>query len=267
MDVPLRRAAVAGGGTRAHDLVVVQHNVSDENADPAGTARSLADADPALIALEEPVPAALPVYEKTLAPQYPYHAVRGTVGLWSQHPLTGSRAVDIKPRGITESWQRGLRAVAHTPQGEITVYVAHLPSVRVGASGLGSTWRDESAGKLGRVVVAEKVKPVILMGDLNSTRSWVGPADLTLERGATRLRVQLPRRVPGGPDRPGDGPLGDLHPYPYAARDRQRPSARGRPDRARPGMKVCGRQRESVAAAQGLRTVGRPAVPVRGSTP
>ncbi|WP_327576522.1 MULTISPECIES: endonuclease/exonuclease/phosphatase family protein [unclassified Streptomyces] len=168
------------GATRgAHDLVVVQHNVSDENADPAGTARSLTDAEPDLIALEELVPAALPVYEKTLAPQYPYHAVRGTVGLWSKHPLTGSRTVDIKPPGITDSWERGLRAVARTPHGEIAVYVAHLPSVRVGASGLASAWRDESAGMLGRVVAAEKLRPVILMGDLNSTVDDRGLAPLT----------------------------------------------------------------------------------------
>ncbi|WP_373689217.1 endonuclease/exonuclease/phosphatase family protein [Streptomyces sp. Rer75] len=158
-----------GATTGAHDLVVVQHNVSDENADPAGTARALAGASPDLVALEELVPAALPVYEKTLAPDYPYHAVRGTVGLWSKHPLTEARLLDIKPRGITESWSRGLRAVVRAPRGEVAAYVAHLPSVRVGASGLASSWRDESAGLLGKAIAAEKRKPVILMGDLNGT--------------------------------------------------------------------------------------------------
>ncbi len=158
-----------GAPTGAHDLVVVQHNVSDENADPAGTARALAGASPDLVALEELVPAALPVYEKALAPDYPYHAVRGTVGLWSKHPLTEARLLDIKPRGITESWSRGLRAVVRMPRGEVAAYVAHLPSVRVGASGLASSWRDESAGLLGKAIAAEKRKPVILMGDLNGT--------------------------------------------------------------------------------------------------
>ncbi|WP_079152523.1 endonuclease/exonuclease/phosphatase family protein [Streptomyces sp. RTd22] len=158
-----------GATTGADELVVVQHNVSDENADPAGTARALAGASPDLVALEELVPAALPVYEKTLAPDYPYHAVRGTVGLWSKHPLTGARLLDIKPRGITEPWSRGLRAVVRTPRGEVAAYVAHLPSVRVGASGLASSWRDESAGLLGEAIAAEKRKPVILMGDLNGT--------------------------------------------------------------------------------------------------
>ncbi|WP_073494171.1 endonuclease/exonuclease/phosphatase family protein [Streptomyces phaeoluteigriseus] len=151
------------------DLVVVQHNVSDENGDPAGTARALADVEPDLIALEELVPSALPVYERTLAARYPYRSVHGTVGLWSKHPLTEAGPLDIKPRAITQDWSRALRAVVRTPHGEIAVYVAHLPSVRVRASGLASSWRDESAGLLGRAVEAEARRTVILLGDLNGT--------------------------------------------------------------------------------------------------
>ncbi|MGA5516032.1 endonuclease/exonuclease/phosphatase family protein [Streptomyces pseudogriseolus] len=162
-----------------HDLVVVQHNVSDENTDPAGTARALAGAGPDLIALQELVPPALAVYERTLAPDYPYHAVRGTVGLWSKHPLTGARLLDIRPRGVTEPWSRGLRAVVRTPHGEIAAYVAHLPSVRVGAGGLASSRRDESAGLLGRAVAAEPLETVILLGDLNGTVDDRGLAPLT----------------------------------------------------------------------------------------
>ncbi|MFD3655672.1 endonuclease/exonuclease/phosphatase family protein [Streptomyces sp. NPDC058620] len=168
-----------GGEPGAHDLVVVQHNVSDENADPAGTARALAEAEPHLIALQELVPPALPVYEKSLAPAYPYHAVRGTVGLWSKYPLTDARPLDIKPQGIAGSWNRGLRAVVHTPRGEIAAYVAHLPSVRVRASGLASSWRDESVGLLGRAVAVEQLKTVILLGDLNGTVDDRGLAPLT----------------------------------------------------------------------------------------
>ncbi|MFE7352319.1 endonuclease/exonuclease/phosphatase family protein [Streptomyces sp. NPDC057543] len=168
-----------GAEAGAHDLVVVQHNVSDENTDPAGTARALADAEPDLIALEELVPPALSVYEKTLAPDYPYHAVQGTVGLWSKHPLTDARLLNIKPQGIAEAWSRGLRTVVHAPHGEIAAYVAHLPSVRVGASGLASSWRDESAALLGKAIAAEKLETVILLGDLNSTVDDRGMAPLT----------------------------------------------------------------------------------------
>ncbi|WP_445403090.1 endonuclease/exonuclease/phosphatase family protein [Streptomyces sp. LE64] len=168
-----------GPGSGPRDLLVVQHNVSDENPDPAGTARALAAAGPDLIALEELVPPALGVYARTLAPDYPHHAVRGTVGLWSKHPLTRTRGVDIKPRGITGPWSRGLRTVARTPYGEAAVYVAHLPSVRVGAGGLASASRDESAVLLGEAVAAEEYERVLLLGDLNGTVDDRGLAPLT----------------------------------------------------------------------------------------
>ncbi|MEZ3182309.1 endonuclease/exonuclease/phosphatase family protein [Streptomyces pimonensis] len=174
-----------------HDLVVVQHNVSDENTDPAGTARALADAGPDLIALQELVPPAVQVYEKTLAPDYPHHAVRGTVGLWSKHPLTDARLLDIAPRGITEPWSRGLRTAVHTPHGEIAAYVAHLPSVRVGASGLMSSRRDESAGLLGEAVAAEQLRTVILLGDLNGTVEDHGLAPLTSRMDVARRGFAL----------------------------------------------------------------------------
>ncbi|MBW1599512.1 endonuclease/exonuclease/phosphatase family protein [Streptomyces sp. JJ38] len=168
--------AAAHGG---HDLVVVQHNVSDENADPGGTARALVRAEPDLIALQELLPQALPAYAQTLAPHYPYHAVHGTVGLWSKHPLTGARPLDIKPRGIAEGWNRGLRAEVHTPHGEIAAYVAHLPSIRLRATGLASAHRDESARLLGQAVDAEPLRTVLLLGDLNGTVDDRGLAPLT----------------------------------------------------------------------------------------
>lgn len=161
------------------DLVVVQHNVSDVNGDPAGTARALAAARPDLIALEELVPDALPAYERALAPQYRFHEVRGTVGIWSKLPLSGTRVVDIKPEGIEEGWSRGLRTVVHTAQGEVAAYVAHLPSLRFGVSGLSSARRDESAHLLGRAIAAETVAKVIVLGDLNSTVDDRGLSPLT----------------------------------------------------------------------------------------
>ncbi|MYU26466.1 endonuclease/exonuclease/phosphatase family protein [Streptomyces sp. SID8352] len=172
-----------------HDLLVVQHNVSDENTDPAGTARALMDAGADLIALEELVPPALEVYERTLAAGYPHHAVRGTVGLWSRHPLEGVRPVDIRPPGITGPWDRGLRAVARTPRGKVAVHVAHLPSVRLGPGGLAAARRDESARLLGRALDAEPYERVILLGDLNSTVDDRGLAPLTSRLGAARRGV------------------------------------------------------------------------------
>lgn len=182
----------------AGDLVVVQHNASDENPDPAGTARALADAGPDLIALEELLPAALPAYERTLAARYPYHAVKGTVGLWSKRPLTDVRTLDIKPAAITEPWSRGLRAAVRVREREIAVYVAHLPSVRVGASGLASAWRDESAERLGERIAAEKADTVVLLGDLNGTVDDRGLDPLTsrLNVSARGLAFSYPAGFP-----------------------------------------------------------------------
>lgn len=157
-------------GHSTYDLTALQHNVSEENPDPAGTARALARAGADIIALEELMPDTLPIYEAAFASTYPYHAVAGTVGLWSKHPLSDSLPVNIRPKDVEAEWNRGLRSTVRTPFGEIAVYVAHLPSVRFRLrSGFGSDRRDESAVALGAAIAAERLDKVVLLGDLNST--------------------------------------------------------------------------------------------------
>ncbi|MFI1393528.1 endonuclease/exonuclease/phosphatase family protein [Streptomyces sp. NPDC020681] len=158
------------GNDSADGITALQHNVSDENPDPAGTAKKLVGADADLIALEELTPSSLPAFTAAMAPDYPYRATTGTIGLWSKYPLTDIRPVDIRPEGIGEGWNRGLRATATTEQGAVAVFVAHLPSVRLSLkNGFSSAWRDESAVLLGAAIAAERLDRVILLGDLNST--------------------------------------------------------------------------------------------------
>ncbi|GAA4922103.1 endonuclease/exonuclease/phosphatase family protein [Streptomyces coeruleoprunus] len=152
----------AGGGG---DLMVVSHNVNADNPDPEGTAREIAGSGADVVALEELKPAMVPVYEKALAGTYAYHSVQGTVGLWSRHPLTDSRPVDIRL-----GWTRAMRATVTTPQGPVAVYVAHLPSVRVKLNaGFTANQRDRSADELGEAIAREENHRVILLGDLNGT--------------------------------------------------------------------------------------------------
>ncbi|MEV0644294.1 endonuclease/exonuclease/phosphatase family protein [Phytomonospora sp. NPDC050363] len=151
------------------ELIAVQHNVSDENRDPGATARTLMAAEPDFIGVQELTPQALPVYAEVFAAAYPHHALWGSVALWSRHPLTDARPVGIRPASFPPEWNRGLRATATTPHGEIAVYVAHLPSLRLRPSGFGSAHRDESAALLGAAIAAEPVERVILLGDLNGT--------------------------------------------------------------------------------------------------
>jgi vancomycin resistance protein VanJ len=147
------------------DLTVVTHNVNAANLDPVGTAHDLARSGAQVVALEELKPSEVPVYEKALAGTYRHRAVEGTVGLWSKYPLSGTRAVYI---GL--DWTRAMRSTVTTPAGEVAVYVAHLPSVRVRLhAGFTANQRDSSANALGQAISHETLGKVILLGDLNGT--------------------------------------------------------------------------------------------------
>lgn len=147
------------------DLTVATHNVNADNPDPSGTAREVAASGADLVALEELTETAVPVYEKALVSAYKYHKVVGTVGLWSKYPMSDTKAVDIKL-----GWERAMRSAVTTPEGEVAVYVAHLPSVRVKLeAGFIARQRDKSAVALGEAIAHEPVKRVVLLGDLNGT--------------------------------------------------------------------------------------------------
>ncbi|MEU5087857.1 endonuclease/exonuclease/phosphatase family protein [Streptomyces sp. NPDC021356] len=150
-----------GGG----DLTVATHNVNADNPDPTGTAREVAASGADVLALEELKASAVPVYERALASTYKYHAVEGTVGVWSKYPLSAVRPVNIRL-----GWTRAMRATVATPEGAIAVYVAHMPSVRVKMNaGFTAQQRDQSASALGAAIAHERLPRVVLLGDLNGT--------------------------------------------------------------------------------------------------
>ena len=152
-----------GGGS--HDLRVVSNNVHAGNADPAATVRGLIEAQADVIGLQEFAPDERSSYEQPLAQAYPYHAVRGTVGLWSRFPITEVHAVDLRL-----GWDRALRAVIAAPGGEVAIYVAHMPSVRVDVGeGFTADQRDASAEALGEAIAADGLPRVILLADLNGS--------------------------------------------------------------------------------------------------
>ncbi|MFJ9542698.1 endonuclease/exonuclease/phosphatase family protein [Streptomyces sp. NPDC101225] len=170
-------------GDRSHqggDLTVVSQNVDAGNPDPAATARDLAGSGADVLALVELSERAGPVYERGLAKAYPYHAVLGTVGLWSRLPLSHIRPVDdgmdygplaaTQPADAKSASTRALRATVATRQGPLAVYVAHLGSVRVNPrAGFSTAQRDRGAQALAQAVAAERNERVVLLGDLNGT--------------------------------------------------------------------------------------------------
>ncbi|MEU5810170.1 MULTISPECIES: endonuclease/exonuclease/phosphatase family protein [unclassified Streptomyces] len=164
------------------NLVVAAHNVDADNPDPRGTARSVAGAGADVLALTELKGSAVPVYEQALAATYKYHAVEGTVGVWSKYPLGSSRPVDIRL-----GWTRAMRTTVDTPQGQVAVFVAHLPSVRVKLNaGFTANQRDKSADALGGALAAEPLRKVILLGDLNGTMNDRSLSEVTSQMRSTQ---------------------------------------------------------------------------------
>lgn len=164
------------------NLMVATHNVDADNADPRGTAESVAKSGADVLALTELKGSVVPVYEKALAGAYKYHSVEGTVGVWSKYPLTASSPVDIKM-----GWTRAMRATVDTAHGQVAVFVAHLPSVRVKLNaGFTANQRDNSADALGAALAAEPLKKVILLGDLNGTMNDRALSEVTSQMRSTQ---------------------------------------------------------------------------------
>jgi vancomycin resistance protein VanJ len=172
-------------------LTVASENVDAGNPDPAATARDLAASGADVLALAELTPQAAISYAKALATAYPYHTLQGTVGLWSKLPLSGTQPIDItdygplaaaKPASQKLASARALRTTVATDHGPLTVYVAHLGSVRVNPkAGFWTGSRDIGVQVLAQAVAADPAKRVVLLGDLNGTLDDRAFAGLTTQ--------------------------------------------------------------------------------------
>ncbi|MER7304512.1 endonuclease/exonuclease/phosphatase family protein [Streptomyces griseoluteus] len=161
------------------DLTVATHNVGATNPDPTAAAHTLAASGADLLALEELTPQTAPSYEKALVSTYPYHAILGTVGLWSKLPLSAAHPIDIVnygPLAATKSaaaklpGNRALHTTVTTPDGPVAVYVAHLGSVRLmPRTGFWTASRDIGAAALTKAVTADPSPRLLLLADLNGT--------------------------------------------------------------------------------------------------
>ncbi len=171
-------------------LTVASENVNAGNPDPAATARDLAASGADVLALVELTPQATGTYERELAAAYPYHTLQGTVGLWSKLPLSGTQPIDVSdygpladtlPAGRTMAADRALRTTVATDHGPLTVYVAHLGSVRVSPAGFWTASRDIGMQALSRAIAADPGKRVVLLGDLNGAMADRAFAGLTAQ--------------------------------------------------------------------------------------
>jgi vancomycin resistance protein VanJ len=78
------------------------------------------------------------------------------------------------------------------------VYVVHLPSIRLGASGFASAARDESAALLGARIAADPADRLLVVGDLNGTVQDRGLDPLTsrLDVPASGFAFSWPASLP-----------------------------------------------------------------------
>ena len=142
-----------------HDLRVATLNLGAANPTPDAALRAVLSAAPDVLVLQELTRANLRAAHARLVEGYAYHAVTGTVGLWSTLPLTETGPVDI---GI--GWTRALRATVPSADGPVRIYAAHLASARPAAT----EERDGTIAALAAAVSADESARVLVVGDLNT---------------------------------------------------------------------------------------------------
>ncbi|MFJ4657190.1 endonuclease/exonuclease/phosphatase family protein [Nocardia sp. NPDC088792] len=150
------------------ELRVVTQNLFAQNSSPTATARALVATDADLVAVQELAAGDRVPVQEVLDAAYPYREEIGTVALWSRYPTSGTTAADV---GL--EWHRGLRTHIATPQGDVVMYVVHLPSIRPGDTAT----RDHGLEVLSRALAAERAERVMVAGDFNTPatdRHWPG---------------------------------------------------------------------------------------------
>ncbi|GIF62756.1 hypothetical protein Ais01nite_07910 [Asanoa ishikariensis] len=153
------RAWLPKGDQGATQLRVASQNVNAANPDPAATADAVVATDADVVALVEVAEGLRDSTAATMAAHYDHHVRVSTVELWSRYPI-----LDYAPVDTALGWERALRAVIDTPEGEVTVYAVHLGSARPGVTAT----RDRSLRALADAVAGDPAERLVVLGDLNT---------------------------------------------------------------------------------------------------
>ncbi len=171
---------LTAGAGQLTDLTVATQNIGATNDDPVSSVRQLMATGAGLVAVQELSVTVGDDAAAVLDGQYKYSERVGTVGLWSQWPLG-----QVTPLELGLGWPRALQATVHQHDGDISVYVVHLPSVRPGDTAA----RDQGVSELAALVAADKAPRVIVMGDLNTASTDPALKALTGELADSRQSV------------------------------------------------------------------------------
>ncbi|GAA4195353.1 endonuclease/exonuclease/phosphatase family protein [Gryllotalpicola kribbensis] len=141
------------------NLSIISENVDADNADPGTTVASIAARHPQVIALQELTDTSTQAALTTLAGAYPHHYIVGTVGVWSELPLSNGHSLTL---GL--GWKRALSVDVQTDEGSVRVYALHAASLRPGQF----TQRDEMLRTLAATLRADDSTRLIAVGDFNA---------------------------------------------------------------------------------------------------
>ncbi|MET9339812.1 endonuclease/exonuclease/phosphatase family protein [Nonomuraea sp. NPDC003804] len=148
------------------DLSVATVNVGVRNNASGSAVRAIADGVD-LIAAQELTPGGPAA--KALNAIYKYRRTVSTIGVWSRFPLGKPEFFDV---GL--GWERALRTVVKTPEGDVTVYVMHLASARPGHTAT----RDRTLEEARKLITADRSERILLLGDLNTATDDRGLGNL-----------------------------------------------------------------------------------------
>jgi vancomycin resistance protein VanJ len=146
-------------GEGAARLTVVSENVDADNRDPAATVAALAARHPQVIALQELTASSTQAAMTALDAAYPHHYLVGTVGVWSELPLSNGQSLTL---GL--GWKRALSVDVATDSGTVRLYALHAASLRPGQF----AQRDEMLRSLAAKLKADGSSRLIALGDFNA---------------------------------------------------------------------------------------------------
>ncbi|SLN05280.1 O-acetylhomoserine sulfhydrylase / O-succinylhomoserine sulfhydrylase [Corynebacterium xerosis] len=140
-------------------MVVVAQNVKAESGTAAESAQAAVDEGASVIALTELDADSRAAAQSALDDDYPYRYEVGTEGIWSRYPLGAG-----EPLSLGLGWKRAARVTVQAPAGDVSLYLVHAASVRLGEQ----EGRDEMLSQVADVVAADRSERVLVVGDFNA---------------------------------------------------------------------------------------------------
>lgn len=168
-------AAAAGPSMR-----FASQNVGASNADAGAAAAALVATKADVVAVQELSATSAEDARDVLDATYSHSATASTVEVWSRYPLT-----DVTKLDLGMAWDRTLHATLGAPDGDVSLYVVHMPSVRPGMEAA----RNRALQALSAAVSEDRAERVVVVGDLNTAPNDRNLRDLLVQLDDSRASV------------------------------------------------------------------------------